>query len=106
MPQLLHLAKTDAAARPSLLVTSSHLPRAPEPDIFVLSLTKASQRNLADSMAKAWGPQGVHIGVVSVEGYVGSEKTVLNPKNIASKTWELYRQERGNQDFEVNLVEP
>ncbi|GAB0135986.1 hypothetical protein EsDP_00004305 [Epichloe bromicola] len=105
IPHLTKLAKQDSSAKPSLLVTSSHLPQSPEPDLFVLSLTKAAQRNLAESLAKVYQPQGVHVGLVIVAGSVAPEKTVLSPGNIAKKTYELFAQERGGWTLETYLKE-
>lgn len=105
IPHLTKLAKQDSSAKPPLLVTSSHLPQSPEPDLFVLSLTKAAQRNLAESLAKVYQPQGVHVGLVIVAGSVAPEKTGLNPGNIAKKTYELFAQERGGWTLETYLKE-
>ncbi|QPH06201.1 hypothetical protein C2857_004522 [Epichloe festucae Fl1] len=105
IPHLTKLAKQDSSAKPSLLVTSSHLPQSPEPDVFVLSLTKAAQRNLAESLAKVYQPQGVHVGLVIVAGSVAPEKTVLSPRNIAKKTYELFAQEKGGWTLETYLEE-
>ncbi|GAB1318261.1 Short-chain alcohol dehydrogenase [Madurella fahalii] len=98
IPHLVSLAKTDRSSKPALLVTSSMLPMEPIPELFALSLVKAAQRNLVQSLNKAYGPQGVHIGVVNVSGPVALEEKERNPTNIAAKTWEWF--EQGNA-FEV-----
>ena len=87
-------------------MTSSHLPESPEPALFVLSLTKAAQRNLAQSLAKVYGAQGVHVGLVVVAGIVGPENKKLNPTNIAERTWEFYGQEKDKWTLEVIIKEP
>lgn len=79
-------------------MTSSALPQEPIPALFALSLTKAAQRNLAQSLHMTYGPQGVHIGVVNVAGVVSPEEKERNPTNIAARTWEWY--EKGAK-FEV-----
>jgi methylmalonyl-CoA mutase cobalamin-binding subunit len=86
-------------------VTSSLLPQEPRPEVFVLSLTKAAQRNLADSLWQVYGPQGVHIGLVVVGGPVSPNNKKLNPVHIAEKTWELYAQEKGAWTLEVEIRE-
>ncbi|KZZ98695.1 short-chain alcohol dehydrogenase [Moelleriella libera RCEF 2490] len=94
------------ASKPSLLVTSSHLTSTPEPDVFVLSLAKAAQRNLVESLAQVFRPRGVHVGLVVVTGPVAPENKVLSPKNIADETWALYSQEEKDWTLDVVLKEP
>lgn len=48
---------------------------------------------------------GVHVGLVIVAGSVAPEKTVLNPGNIAKKTYELFAQDRGGWTLETYLKE-
>ncbi|KAG6005324.1 hypothetical protein E4U21_000239 [Claviceps maximensis] len=106
IPQLIDLADAESSAKPSLLVTSSHLPWDPEPHAFVLSMAKAAQRNLTESLAKVYQCQGVHIGLVTLAGMVTPENTVLNPENIARKTYELFAQEHGYWALETYMREP
>lgn len=71
----------------------------------MLSLTKAAQRNLSESLAKVYGPQGVHIGLVIVAGMVAPDNKKLNPLHIAEKTFEFYNQERDEWTLEVVIRE-
>ncbi|KAJ6439666.1 short-chain alcohol protein [Purpureocillium lavendulum] len=105
IPHLLTLAKSDSSARPSLLITSSHLPLQPDPESFVLSMTKAAQRNMAESMAQKFGPQGVHVGLVNVSGVVDPDKKQLNARYIADRAWDLFNQPKEEQEFEVVIRE-
>lgn len=100
VPHLVSLAKagSSAAAKPALLVTSSALPLQPIPQLFSLSLTKAAQRNLVQSLNMAYGPEGVHIGVINVAGAVSPDDPERNPTKIAAKTWEWFEEGR---EFEV-----
>jgi short-subunit dehydrogenase len=91
IPKLQKLAKSNSASKPALLVTSSHLPWDPVPQLLSLSLVKASQKNMVESFNRAFADSGVHIGLIYVEGSVALENKVLNPKTIAEKTvafWE------------------
>jgi NAD(P)-dependent dehydrogenase (short-subunit alcohol dehydrogenase family) len=90
--------------KPALLVTNSHLPREPNPELLSLSLNKAAQRNLVLSLAKAFVNTNVHLGLISVEGTVAPENEHLNPKNIAEKTWEFYEQGKGS-GTEMRILE-
>lgn len=98
LPHLVSLAKEDESSKPALLVTSSMLPMEPIPELFALSLVKAAQRNLVQCLDKAYGPMGVHIGVVNVSGPVAPSEKERNPTNIAAKTWEWFEQ---GSEFEV-----
>ncbi|KAG7285918.1 hypothetical protein NEMBOFW57_008214 [Staphylotrichum longicolle] len=98
VPHLVSLAKADPASKPALLVTSSALPLQPIPQLFALSLTKAAQRNLVQSLNMTYGPEGVHIGVINVAGVVSPSESERNPANIAAKTWEWFEE---GKEFEL-----
>ncbi|PHH89240.1 hypothetical protein CDD83_6431 [Cordyceps sp. RAO-2017] len=106
VPQLVQLSRSDPDAKPSLLITSSLLPQQPDPDcFFALSVVKAAQRNMAESMAKVYGPQGVHVGLIVVGGVVDPSNRTLNPKHIAERTWDLFNQPWDARTFEVEILE-
>ncbi|KAH6873829.1 hypothetical protein B0T10DRAFT_234472 [Thelonectria olida] len=104
IPRLVELAKSDPESRPGFVVTSSLLPKEPEPDLFALSLTKGAQWNLVKSLHKEFGPQGVRIGVIIVGGFVSPEEPNRNPDNIGEKTWEWFSQPVDKQPFEVEIL--
>jgi NAD(P)-dependent dehydrogenase (short-subunit alcohol dehydrogenase family) len=62
--------------KPSLLVTSSLLPQQPVPQVFSLSLAKASQRNLVQSLAMTH--PDVHVALLNVGGPVSREDRWFN----------------------------
>jgi NAD(P)-dependent dehydrogenase (short-subunit alcohol dehydrogenase family) len=101
IPKLTSLAKSKSL-KPTFLVTSSHLPWDPVPQLLSLSLTKAAQRNMVQSFALAFKDSGVKIGVLSVEGEVKPENKVLNPKTIAERAVGWW--ERG-EGWEVSVKE-
>jgi len=103
VPYLVKLAKADASSHPSLIVTSSALPHHPYPPFFALSLVKAAQRNLVQSLNLTYAAQGVHIGVVNVGGPVSPDHEAWNPDNIAQKTWEWYEDAKETPSFEVEI---
>ncbi|KAK3934525.1 hypothetical protein QBC46DRAFT_399542 [Diplogelasinospora grovesii] len=98
MPNLVRIAKADSSAKPAVIVTSSALPQQPIPQLFALSLVKAAQRNLMESLSMTYGPQGVHIGLINVGGPVSPTDTERSPSNIAAKTWEWFSD---GESFEV-----
>ncbi|KAK0702177.1 hypothetical protein B0H67DRAFT_500336 [Lasiosphaeris hirsuta] len=103
IPHLVELAKVDVWSRPALIVTSSGLPQNPVPQLFALSLAKAAQRNLVQSLSLTYTPEGVHVGVINVTGPVTPEDKIRNPSNIARKTWEWFEGARWKPSFEVEI---
>ena len=102
IPKLQSLAKSNSSLKPALLVTNSHLPWDPVPQLLSLSLVKASQRNMVQSFNRALSDSGVQIGLITVEGVVAPENKVLNPKTIAERIVEFW--EKGAKDeLEVNI---
>ncbi|KAK0705834.1 hypothetical protein B0T21DRAFT_299016 [Apiosordaria backusii] len=101
IPHLVSLANADASSKPAFIVTNSALPHHPIPQLFNLSLVKAAQRNLAQSLNLTYASEGVHIGVINVAGQVSPEDKVRNPTRIAAKTWEWFEGAREKPNFEV-----
>ena len=79
---------------------------------------KGALRNLAQAMAKEYGPDGVHVGHVVVDGAIGGEKIIKGFPQYAQKLGEagmisldgivdgfvyLYRQPRTAWTFEVDV---
>jgi hypothetical protein len=86
------------------LVTNSHLPWDPAPQLLSLSIVKASQRNMVQSFRRAFDDSGVQIGLISVEGVVAPENKVLNPVTIAERTVAFW--EKGAKgDFDIHICE-
>jgi len=93
LPYLATLPKTEPSSHPALVVTSSVLPFHPIPQLFALSLVKATQRNLVHSLHLTYAPHGVHVGVTNVAGGpVSPDHEVWNPNNIAEKTWGWFKE--------------
>ncbi|KAF2654754.1 NAD(P)-binding protein [Lophiostoma macrostomum CBS 122681] len=98
IPRLQARAKSSSSpksAKPALLVTNSHLPWDPVPQLLSLSLVKASQANMVQSFSRAFSDSGIHIGLIHVEGVVAPENKNRNPKNIARKIREFYESGEG-----------
>ncbi len=79
---------------------------------------KAGLRNLAQSMARELGPQGIHVGHVVIDGGIDGafirgllgdslEKrppdSILAPDDIAETYWALHAQPRSAWSFETDL---
>lgn len=101
VPHLVELAKSDSTALPSFIVTSSMLPQYPQPFVFALSLVKAAQRNMIQSLNMTYASEGVNIGLINVGGQVSPEHETWNPSNIADKAWDWYTGYKEDPAFEV-----
>src|SRR3712207_37580 len=70
-----------------------------------LAVGKFGLRALAQSMAREFGPQGIHVAHVIIDGQINTprvremnpdreEHSMLSPKSIAETYWQLHVQER------------
>jgi NAD(P)-dependent dehydrogenase (short-subunit alcohol dehydrogenase family) len=101
VPHLTQLEKENADAMPALIVTSSMLPQHPIPQLFALSLVKAAQRNLMQSLAMTY--EGILVGLINVGGQVSPDHEIYNPTNIAEKAWKWFSESKQNKSFEVQI---
>lgn len=77
----------------------------PFPPFFSLSASKASQFNLSSSLAQIYGPQGVHIATVVINGIVQGEEGEMSAKNIAGVLWREYEKGNGEKKGEMSACE-
>ena len=69
---------------------------------------KAAQRSLAQSMARQFWPEGVHVSLMIIDGQIGdagadTEGKRLDPGDIASAAVALTRQPSSAWSFEVDV---
>ncbi len=109
----------------SLLFTGASASMRGRPNFAHFGAAKAALRNLAQALAKDYGPKGVHVGHVVVDGVINGESVrkrfgeyldqlgedgSLEPDAIADAYWFMHSQPRNTWTFEVdvrpgNLVE-
>jgi hypothetical protein len=99
LPLLSALKPTD---KPSILVTSSLLTQVPIPLVFSLSLVKAAQRNLVQSLAMT-NPD-VHIALLNVGGQVNWEDRCFNPPAVWLSPFKTRRPEWLTADTDCGEV--
>lgn len=104
-PQLLELAN-HPHYRPSFLVTSGSICQNPYPEFFSLSACKAAQYNMVTSFYKVYSELGLHCGLVVVGGRLRDQSINCNAADVATKTWELYCQPKGEYAKEITLLHP
>lgn len=104
----------------ALIVTGATASLRGKPFTTAFAAGKAAQRSLTQSLAREWGPQGIHIALVIVDGVVDlpntrarmpdrSAETFLSPAGFADAVAFLLRQSRAAWTFELDLrphVEP
>ncbi|KAF2437098.1 NAD(P)-binding protein [Tothia fuscella] len=107
IPRLTKLASTDPIRKPSLLVTSGGLYKSPFAPYFSLSLAKAAQFSLTQSLAQQYSKEGVHVAAVVVHGLVKPESEYFSPRKIAEVFWKLYEEgaEKGKREVWVEAPE-
>lgn len=79
-----------------------------------LAVGKFGLRALAQSLAREFGPQGIHVGHVIIDGQIGSDaaharspdrpaEAFLDPHAIAEAFWQVHAQPRSAWTLELDL---
>ena len=102
----------------TLLFTGASASLRGRPNFGAFNSAKAGLRTLAQAMAKEYGPQGIHVGHVVVDGAIAGEKIMTRIPNFAEKLEEgrlinlegivngyifLYKQSAQAWTFELDL---
>lgn len=102
----------------SLLFTGASASMRGRPGFAHFSAAKAGLRNMAQAIAKEYGPKGVHVGHVVVDGVINGEIVQnflgdyleglgedgsLQPDAIAEAYWYLHTQPRNCWTFELDV---
>jgi NAD(P)-dependent dehydrogenase (short-subunit alcohol dehydrogenase family) len=86
------LAPAMAARGSGTFLVTGGMPE-PDPRYVSLSLGKAGVRTLVALLARQYGPDGVHVASVTVDGPV-APGTDFDPDDIAEHYWDLHHQPR------------
>lgn len=86
--------------RGSIIFTGGGLAYEPAAEYASLSLGKAALRNLTQSLAQELGGHGIHVGTVTVYGFVQAG-THFDPRRIAQSYVQMHRQPPGHFDIEM-----
>lgn len=102
----------------SLLFTGASASMRGRPGFAHFGAAKAALRNLAQALAKDYGPKGVHVGHVVVDGVINGdmvrgliaeyleqlgEDGSMEPDAIADAFWFLHSQPRNAWSFEIDV---
>jgi NAD(P)-dependent dehydrogenase (short-subunit alcohol dehydrogenase family) len=100
--------------RGTILLTGATASRRGSARFAALAVGKFGLRALGESMAREFGPQGVHVAHVVIDGVIDTPSvrqllpdrepgTLLSPESIAETYWDLHRQDRSSWTLEIDL---
>ncbi len=98
----------------ALVITGATASLRGKPFTTAFAAGKAAQRSLAQSIARQYGPQGVHVALIIVDGMVGSEgmrarmpnrpaESFIEPDGYADAVAFLVGQRRSAWTFELDI---
>jgi NAD(P)-dependent dehydrogenase (short-subunit alcohol dehydrogenase family) len=102
----------------SVIFTGASASVRGRPNFAAFTAAKGALRQMAQSMAKELGPQGIHVAHVVIDGAIDSERMrkqfperiaqlgadgALKPEAIAETFWQLHAQPRSAWTHEINL---
>ena len=104
--------------RGTLIFTGATASLRARPPFIAFASAKAAERALASGLAREFGPKGVHVAHVVVDGVIDGElvnsrmpqikqnlgaEGMLSPDAIADAYWTLHKQHRSAWTFELDL---
>ena len=102
------------AGRGTVLLTGATASMRGSAKFAALATGKFGLRALAQSMAREFGPQGVHVGHIIIDGQINTPRvrdmspdrddgTMLSPDAIAETYWQLHTQDPTTWTLELDL---
>jgi NAD(P)-dependent dehydrogenase (short-subunit alcohol dehydrogenase family) len=102
------------AGHGTILLTGASAALRGKARFSALAVGKFGLRALAQSMAREFGPQGIHVSHVIIDGQINTpsiqemmpdreEHTLLSPDAIAETYWQLHSQDRTAWTLELDL---
>ena len=102
------------AGRGTILLTGASAALRGKARFSALAVGKFGLRALAQSTAREFGPQGIHVSHIIVDGQINApriqemtpdreEHTLLSPDAIAETYWQLHSQDRTAWTLELDL---
>ena len=109
LPMLLAGVEKDSKHSPSLIFTGATASLRAGATFSSFSVSKHGVRALSQSLAKEFGPQGVHVshvildGVVGVNPGAGLQQNRIDPNSVAEAYWYLHTQDNSAWTWELDL---
>lgn len=102
------------AGRGTILLTGASASLRGKARFSALAVGKFGLRALAQSMAREFGPQGIHVAHVIIDGQINTprmremfpdreDRTMLSSEAIAETYWQLHSQDRTAWTLELDL---
>lgn len=98
------------AKKGSIVVVGATASLRGKPMTTAFAAAKAAQRSLAQSMARQFWPDGVHVSLLIVDGQIGDAGAPasdavkrLDPRDIAEAAFQLTRQAPSAWSFEIDV---
>ena len=102
------------AGRGTVLLTGATASMRGSAKFAALATGKFGLRALAQSMAREFGPQGIHVGHIVIDGQINTprvreiapdrdDSTMLSPDAIAESYWQLHAQDPTAWTLELDL---
>ncbi|KAH6652292.1 short-chain dehydrogenase [Truncatella angustata] len=111
LPLLLE-SVSDAPHPPSLIITGATASLKASANFASFAAGKFALRALSQSLAREFGPRGVHIAHVIIDGlidtprareFVGKDQAMISPDSIAESYWYLHTQDLSAFTQELDL---
>ncbi|KAL7412651.1 hypothetical protein BDY24DRAFT_416029 [Mrakia frigida] len=97
-------SSSSLAARGSLIFTGATASRKGSSKFGAFAVGKFGLSALAQSLAREFGPEGIHVAHVVLDGVLGKDsESRINPDSIASSFVYLHNQDRTAFTFELDL---
>jgi NAD(P)-dependent dehydrogenase (short-subunit alcohol dehydrogenase family) len=114
IPLLIETAKTNPTHPPTLLFTGATASIKASIGFSAFASAKWALRALSQSLAKEFGPQGVHVGHIIADGGFdtplrksidpnGDEETWMSTEGMAQSYWALHTQPKRAWSWEIDL---
>ncbi|KZF19499.1 7-alpha-hydroxysteroid dehydrogenase [Xylona heveae TC161] len=113
LPLLLKTASTNPEYPPTLIFTGATASVKGSANFSVFAAGKWAQRAFAQSLAREFGPQGIHVSHAVIDGVIDIPRTKewkfdapdakISPDAIADAYWHLHTQPRTTFTFEIDI---
>ena len=98
-------------ARGQIVVVGATASLRGRPKTAAFAAAKAAQRSLCQSLARQCAPEGIHVGLLIIDGVIDAagaavdspQAKKLRPEDIAEEAFHLVRQDRSAWTFELDL---
>lgn len=112
------IATMHARRRGTIIFTGASASLRGKSGFGLFAVNKAGLRSIAQSMAREFGPQGIHVAHVIVDGMVDGDRLrtvmpknlkaqgkngALDPAAVAETYWQLYKQHKTTWTHEIDL---